>query len=115
MQRLLVVARQHGDRLLGEDRPGIDLERGDVDRARRVVNIRRVFTDGQVKLTGKQKIWGSFNYNWRHRFQRGAATFPPFPGWPINPVKNQDVGGPQVRMAHAWTISDRSLNEFQIG
>ena len=66
-------------------------------------------------LTGKQKIWGSFNYNWRSRFQRGANTFPPFPGWPINPVKQQDVGGPQVRLAHAWNITDRSLNEFQVG
>jgi len=66
-------------------------------------------------LTGKQKIWGSFNYNWRSRFQRGAATFPPFPGEPINPVKGQDVGGPQVRLAHAWNITDRSLNEFQVG
>ncbi len=30
------------------------LERGDVDRAAGVVHIRRVFTDGQVKLYGKQ-------------------------------------------------------------
>lgn len=66
-------------------------------------------------LTSKQKIWGSYNHNWRNRYQRGAATFPPFPGLPINPVKLQDVGGPQVRIAHAWNISDRSLNEFQVG
>lgn len=32
----------------------IGLERGDVDRARRLVTIRRVYTDGQVKLYGKQ-------------------------------------------------------------
>jgi integrase len=30
------------------------LERGDVDRAAGVVHVRRVFTDGQVKLYGKQ-------------------------------------------------------------
>ena len=32
----------------------IGLERGDVDRAAGVVHVRRVFTDGQVKLYGKQ-------------------------------------------------------------
>jgi integrase len=32
----------------------IALERGDVDRANGVVHVRRVYTDGQVKLYGKQ-------------------------------------------------------------
>jgi len=66
-------------------------------------------------LTSKQKIWGSFTYNWRSRYNRTAHTFPPFPGWPLNPIKMQDTGGPQVRIAHAWNITDRSLNEFQFG
>lgn len=30
------------------------LERGDIDRRSGVVHVRRVFTDGQVKLYGKQ-------------------------------------------------------------
>src|SRR5215203_1728183 len=30
------------------------LDRGDIDRQRGVVHVRRVFTDGQVKLYGKQ-------------------------------------------------------------
>ena len=66
-------------------------------------------------LTSNQKIWGSFTYAWRDRFHRNASTFPPFPGWPISPIKKQQVGGPQVRIAHAWTISNRSVNEFSVG
>ena len=67
-------------------------------------------------LTGKQKLWGSFTWNHRDRYNRNSSrTFLPFPGQPINPVKRQIVGGPQVRIAHAWTISSRSVNEFSVG
>src|ERR1051325_9455508 len=67
-------------------------------------------------LTSKQKLWGSFTWNHRDRYNRNnRRTFLPFPGQPINPVKRQIVGGPQVRIAHAWTISSRSVNEFSVG
>lgn len=67
-------------------------------------------------LTSKQKLWGSFTWNHRDRYNRNnSRTFLPFPGQPINPVKRQIVGGPQVRIAHAWTISTRSVNEFSVG
>jgi len=66
-------------------------------------------------LTSKQKLWGSFTWNHRDRFNRNGRSFPPFPGQPINPVKRQIVGGPQVRISHAWTISSRSVNEFSVG
>jgi len=67
-------------------------------------------------LTTKQKVWGSFTWNHRDRYNRNSnRTFLPFPGQPINPVKRQIVGGPQVRIAHAWTISSRSVNEFSVG
>ena len=67
-------------------------------------------------LTSKQKLWGSFTWNHRDRYNRNSSrTFLPFPGQPINPVKRQIVGGPQVRIAHAWTISSRSVNEFSVG
>jgi hypothetical protein len=66
-------------------------------------------------LTSKQKIWGSFNWNARDRYNRGGHTFPPFPGEPINPIKKQDVGGPQVRIAHSWAINDHTVNEASIG
>ncbi len=66
-------------------------------------------------LTSKQKLWGSFTWNHRDRFNRNGRSFPPFPGQPINPVKRQIVGGPQLRLAHAWTISSRAVNEFSLG
>jgi len=67
-------------------------------------------------LTSQQKLWGSFTWNQRDRYNRNnSRTFLPFPGQPINPVKRQIVGGPQVRIAHAWTISSRSVNEFSAG
>ena len=67
-------------------------------------------------LTSKQKLWGSFTWNHRDRYNRNSSsTFEPFPGQPINPVKRQIVGGPQIRIAHAWTINSRSVNEFSVG
>ena len=67
-------------------------------------------------LTSNQKIWGSFTWNNRDRYNRNnSRTFLPFPGQPINPVKQQIVGGPQVRIAHSWTINSRMVNEFSVG
>ena len=67
-------------------------------------------------LTSKQKLSGSYTWNHRDRYNRNSSrTFLPFPGQPINPVKRQIVGGPQVRIAHAWTINNRSVNEFSVG
>src|SRR6266850_7563644 len=67
-------------------------------------------------LTSKQKLSGSFTWNHRDRYNRNnSRTFPPFPGQPLNPVKRQIVGGPQVRIAHSWTISTRAVNEFSVG
>jgi len=66
-------------------------------------------------LTTNQKLSGSFTWNERDRFNRNGRSFPPFPGEPINPVKRQFVGGPQVRLAHSWTINTRMVNEFSAG
>ena len=66
-------------------------------------------------LTSKQKLSGSFTWNHRDRYNRNGRSFPPFPGQPLNPVKRQIVGGPQVRIAHSWTISTRAVNEFSVG
>ena len=66
-------------------------------------------------LTSNQKLSGSFTWNERDRFNRNGRSFPPFPDQPINPVKRQFVGGPQVRIAHAWTINSYMFNEFSVG
>ena len=66
-------------------------------------------------LTSKQKLWASYTWNHRDRYNRNGRSFPPFPGQPINPVKRQIVGGPQVRIAHSWTVSTRAVNEFSVG
>lgn len=66
-------------------------------------------------INGKQKLNASVNYNNRDRFNRNANSFPPFPGFPLNPVKRQVVGGPQIRLAHNWTINDHTLNDFSMG
>jgi Carboxypeptidase regulatory-like domain/TonB dependent receptor len=67
-------------------------------------------------LTSKQKLWASYTWNHRDRFNRNSSrTFLPFPGQPINPVKRQIVGGPQVRIAHNWTLNSRMVNEASIG
>jgi Carboxypeptidase regulatory-like domain len=67
-------------------------------------------------LTSKQKLWASYTWNHRDRYNRNSSrTFLPFPGQPINPVKRQIVGGPQLRVAHSWTINSRMVNEASIG
>jgi hypothetical protein len=63
----------------------------------------------------KQKLSGFFGYYVRDRYNRNSTTFPPFPGFPINPYKKQDVGGPQARFQYTWTISDHSVNLLSLG
>jgi len=66
-------------------------------------------------ISEKMKISGMFGYYVRDRFNRNSSTFPPFPGFPINPYKEQRVGGPQARFSHDWTINDHSVNVLSIG
>ncbi|PYV34948.1 MAG: hypothetical protein DMG22_03920, partial [Acidobacteria bacterium] len=62
-----------------------------------------------------QHLTAMFGYYKRFRWHRTRETFPPFPGQPINPTKNQIVGGPQARVSHSWTVNDHSVNEFSAG
>ncbi|HMD84090.1 MAG TPA: TonB-dependent receptor [Terriglobia bacterium] len=63
----------------------------------------------------KQKISGVFGYYVRDRYNRNGTTFPPFPGQPINPYKQQKVGGPQVRLQDTWTVNEHSVNILSLG
>lgn len=66
-------------------------------------------------INDKQKLTGSINWNRRDRFNRNGRTFPPFPGQPLSPYKEQIVGGPQLRLSDNWTINDHTLNELALG
>ncbi len=66
-------------------------------------------------INERQKITGSFSWNRRDRFNRNGRTFPPFPGQPLNPYKEQIVGGPQLRISHNWAINDHTNNELALG
>jgi hypothetical protein len=66
-------------------------------------------------IGSKMKLTGMFGWYRRYRWHRNGNTFPPFPGQPINPTKNQSVGGPQLRLQHSWTINDHSVNVLSLG
>jgi hypothetical protein len=66
-------------------------------------------------INSKQKLNGMFGWYKRFRWHRNGSSFPPFPGQPISPTKNQSTGGPQVRLSHDWTINDHSVNVISLG
>ncbi len=66
-------------------------------------------------INTQNKLTGSFNWHLRKRYNRDARSFPPFPGYPLNPVKQQIVGGPQVRLSEVWTVNDHTINSAAIG
>jgi hypothetical protein len=62
----------------------------------------------------KQKISGVFGYYARERYN-GSNAYGPYPGQPINRDYIQDVGGPQIRLQHSWTVNDHSVNILSLG
>ena len=80
-----------------------------------VLNVNHWSLKMDQVINSKQKISGSFNYIRRVRFNRNSRTFPPYPGYPLNPVKQQIVGGPMARFSHNWTINDHTINNFAMG
>jgi len=63
-------------------------------------------------INARQRLAGSFTWTQRNRFNRNARSFPPFPGFPLNPVKQQITGGDQLRLSHDLTINDHTLNRL---
>src|SRR3546814_13545111 len=71
VQRRLVVVGQHGHRILGADRPGVDLEGRDVDRAagdlpaviERRSDVRRV---GTAWVSTRRSRWSTYHYKKTH-------------------------------------------------
>ncbi len=68
-------------------------------------------------INSKQRLTGVFGYYIRKLWKRNSSdsAYPPFPGQPISTYKNQDVGGPQVRLQDTWTINDHSINVLSVG
>lgn len=66
-------------------------------------------------INSKQRITAMVGWYHRYRWHRNSSSFPPFPGQPISPTKNQSVGGPQIRFSHNWTINDHSVNVLSLG
>jgi hypothetical protein len=66
-------------------------------------------------INSNQKLFGMVGNYLRDRYNRNSTTFPPFPGLPINPYKEQKVGGPQVRLQHTWTVNMHSVNILSLG
>ncbi len=67
-------------------------------------------------IGSKQKLSGMFGYYRRFLWKRntGDSAYPPFPGQPISTYKNQEVVGPQARLAHTWMINDHSINNLVV-
>jgi len=66
-------------------------------------------------ISDKQKLDVMIGWYRRFRWHRNGSSFPPFPGQPISPTKNQSVGGPQFRLSHEWTLNDHSVNVLSLG
>jgi outer membrane receptor protein involved in Fe transport len=66
-------------------------------------------------VSANHKLTGTFGWYTRFRWHRNGSSFPPFPGQPISPTKNQSVGGPQIRLSDNWVINDHSVNVISVG
>jgi hypothetical protein len=67
-------------------------------------------------IGSKHKLSGMFGYYRRSLWKRNTtnSAYPPFPGQPISTYKNQNVLGPQARLAYTWMINDHSINNFVV-
>lgn len=65
-------------------------------------------------INEKMKLSVFFGYYARHRYN-GSNAYGPYPGQPINHDYIQDVGGPQFRLQHSWTVNDHAVNILSLG
>ncbi len=66
-------------------------------------------------INDNMRLSGSLSWNARDRFNRIGTTFLPFPGYPLNSVKEQVNGGPEARIQYTWTISPSTVNLLSAG
>jgi hypothetical protein len=66
-------------------------------------------------ISDKNKISGFFNFNARGRLFSGDPYFLPIPGFPLNPLKIQNVAGTIVRLSDTVTIGSSMVNHLAFG
>ncbi|MGA2075203.1 MAG: TonB-dependent receptor [Terriglobia bacterium] len=68
-------------------------------------------------LNAEQKLSVSLTVAIRHRWHNSPETdsWAPWPSQPLSGAYTQDVGGPQLRIMHTWTINDHSVNVLSLG
>ena len=68
-------------------------------------------------INDKQKLSVSLTVAIRHRYHNSPSSdsWAPWPSQPLTGAYTQDVGGPQLRIMHTWTINDHSVNVLSLG
>jgi len=68
-------------------------------------------------INDKQKLSVSFTYAVRSRYHNspGSVSWAPWPSQPLSDAYTQNVGGPQLRILHTWTLNDHSVNVLSLG
>jgi len=68
-------------------------------------------------INTEQKLSVSLTVAIRHRWHNSPSSdsWAPWPSQPLTGAYTQDVGGPQLRILHTWTINDHSVNVLSLG
>jgi hypothetical protein len=68
-------------------------------------------------LNTQQKLSVSLTVAIRHRWHNSPSSdsWAPWPSQPLTGAYTQDVGGPQLRIMHTWTLNDHSVNVLSLG
>ena len=68
-------------------------------------------------INDKQKLSVSFTYAVRSRYHNSPSpdSWAPWPSQPLSGAYTQNVGGPQLRIMHTWTVNDHSVNVLSLG
>ena len=68
-------------------------------------------------INDKQKLSVSLTYAVRSRYHNSPSSdsWAPWPSQPLTGAYTQNVGGPQLRILHTWTLNDHSVNVLSLG
>jgi outer membrane receptor protein involved in Fe transport len=82
-----------------------------------VLNRDAYTVKGDEVINDKQKLSVSFTYAVRSRYHNSpeSDSWAPWPSQPLSGAYTQNVGGPQLRILHTWTLNDHSVNVLSLG